>query len=223
LRANPKLADIFSNSPMTQPVSELESLVADGSPTLMHSFVPAQAEMLMGMMEYPFQPGLQLSSFAVVAILDAVRTRVLDWALELEENGVMGEGMTFSSTELTAASHVTNNFTTNIGQMTGSQVQVSSIGSSQAITHGVDASTLVALIDAIAAKAGEMRLPADAHAELLAELETLRAQAASPKPKAGIITECLQSVRRILEGAAGNVLATFGPQIAALLAALASG
>jgi hypothetical protein len=65
-----------------------------------------------------------------------------------------------------------------------------------------------------------MNLTAIAHAELLAELHTLRAQGTSPRPTIGIIRETVESVRRILEGASGNMLATFGPQIAALLGAI---
>jgi len=44
--------------------------------------------------------------------------------------------------------------------------------------------------------------------DLEAEIQTIDAQMSSSKPKAAIITECLGSIRRIIEGAAGSVLAS---------------
>ena len=224
---DPKIAEAISTSPIVEPVSELEALTANKSGTLMRTFSPAQEKSLMDAMEYPFRPGLELSPSSLVAVVDAVRNRVLTWALDLEARGVLGEGMTFSNAEREAAHQVSTSYhyTTNIGSMTGSQLQQHSSGAHQyqATTTGVDAATLVALVEAITANVDQLRLPADARAELLAELETLRAQAASPNPKTGIVREMLESVRRILEGAAGNVLAaTYGPQVAELLSQLAS-
>ncbi|MFC5371411.1 hypothetical protein ACFPIF_02530 [Brevundimonas faecalis] len=48
-------------------------------------------------------------------ILDQVRTRVLDWALELEKAGIMGEGVSFSPVEKERAANV--NIT--VGTMSG--------------------------------------------------------------------------------------------------------
>jgi hypothetical protein len=51
-----------------------------------------------------------ISQTAVAAILDAVRNQILSWSLELERQGILGEGMTFSSAEREkAASAITVN------------------------------------------------------------------------------------------------------------------
>ena len=47
----------------------------------------------------------------------------------------------------------------------------------------------------------------DSVKELSAEVNTLKAQIESPKPKKSIIKETLQSVRSILEGAGATLLA----------------
>jgi hypothetical protein len=52
--------------------------------------------------------------------------------------------------------------------------------------------------------------------QLRADLATLRAQHESPSPKRGIIRESLSSVRRILEGAASELLAAHTPEVIAL-------
>ena len=43
-------------------------------------------------------------------------------------------------------------------------------------------------------------------AEIRADLDTLNAQASSPKPRPGIVMEWLRSLRNVLEEATGNVL-----------------
>lgn len=53
----------------------------------------------------------------------------------------------------------------------------------------------------------ELSLDKDSTNELKSELGTIEAQTKSPKPKINIIKESLLSIRTILEGIAGNVLA----------------
>jgi len=60
----------------------------------------------------------------IVGIIETVKTIILNWALKLEEDGILGQGMTFSSKEQekatsSPASHVTN-FYGPVGQ---SQIQ----------------------------------------------------------------------------------------------------
>ena len=55
---------------------------------------------------------------------------------------------------------------------------------------------------------------------LLADIDTIKAQNLSPAPKKSIIRECLTSIKTTLEGAAGNVLASYVPIVAALMAGL---
>ena len=61
---------------------------------------------------------------------------------------------------------------------------------------------------------------AQADSAFHAELDTLRAQATSSKPKAGIIRESLTTVRHIIEAGAAHLLVTHGPQITALLSTI---
>jgi len=217
---DPKFGEIWSASPMPQPISELEALaIVEGN--LIRPYPPKQAEMIRSTLGLPFQPGLEISKAALSAIVDVVRTRVLNWALELESQGVVGEGMTFSSQEREVAGPVTNNyFTNNIGSMTGSQIQQGTTGSTQSM--GPDAMALVALVDALSSySAKQMELSIDAYAALMAELARLRAEATSKAPKASIIRETLASVRHILESAAAHLMVTHGPEIVALLSAFA--
>ena len=60
----------------------------------------------------------------IAGILDVVRTKMLDWSLQLEADGVIGEGMTFSAEEKQRAqSSITiENFQGILGDVSGSMV-----------------------------------------------------------------------------------------------------
>jgi len=60
----------------------------------------------------------------IASIIDAVRTKVLEWSLQLEADGVIGEGMTFSAEEKQRAqSSITiENFQGILGDVSGSVV-----------------------------------------------------------------------------------------------------
>jgi len=51
------------------------------------------------MPEDPFQPALFVGANSVYGILGTVRNTVLEWALRLEHEGIVGEGLSFSAEE----------------------------------------------------------------------------------------------------------------------------
>ena len=57
------------------------------------------------------------------------------------------------------------------------------------------------------AQAADLDLPAAAAEELAAEIDTIKAQIRSPRPKHHIIRESLRCIRAILESASGGVAA----------------
>jgi hypothetical protein len=88
----------FSETPFAQPVNQIHRLIEKvKNPYLDGSVIPEEWAIL----EKDF-PGIsrynlvrQMSAASVAAILDAVRDRILDWTLELEKCGILGEGMVF--------------------------------------------------------------------------------------------------------------------------------
>lgn len=73
-------------------------------------------------MDIPLEPTLLVGNSVLHGILDHVRNAVLDWALDLESRGIIGDGMSFSSKEKTTASQVTYQITNHIGSMQNSQI-----------------------------------------------------------------------------------------------------
>jgi len=106
-----------------------------------------------------------------------------------------------------------------IGQMVDSQIQQASPAAKQEI--GISETRyeeLKEVIETLNKSIDQLDLKTQQKSDLQAEIQTIDAQMTSSKPKATIITECLSSIRRILEGTAINIIApTLLSQIVALL------
>lgn len=111
----------------------------------------------------------------------------------------------------------TNNMS--IGTMHNSQVQQDAQQSTQHLDQSVQHVDLSAFLEAFSQDIGKVSDPAVAQG-LRADVETIRLQSAAPSPKKSIIKECLHSIRTILEGTAGSVLASYLPAVITLLGAL---
>lgn len=111
-----ELSDAASKMPLRLPISTISDVYneSDGSITLT---VPgAIADFFNKNTDgFPTEYGFHSSKAEMHKIISAVRNRILDWALLLEENGIIGEGIDFTSDEkdMAAKSAVINNFTNN--------------------------------------------------------------------------------------------------------------
>lgn len=97
--------------------------------------------------------------------------------------------MSFSEDEKRAATQATVSIVNNIGVMNNSQLQQHSPHANQTLTIGVDPSALLALAQEIRNSLDALKLDHADPAEIEAELQTLEAQAKSPKPKTSILHE----------------------------------
>ncbi len=97
----------------------------------------------------------------------------------------------------------------NIGSMVNSQIQQG--GPESDLSMVIDYAGLLKIkevLNEIKVSLSELQLDSDTSEELLADISSAIAQIKSSKPKFSIITECLKSIRSILESSAGGVLAT---------------
>ena len=200
-----KMAKDFSRKAIGSTVAELEALIDERNSNkgILTSRYPAEIERQLSSQFLGLIPELVIGPDKIKGILDCVRNIVLDWSLKLEDDGILGEGMSFSENEKQKASHITNiNY---IGQMVGSQLQQ---GSNNNATYRNDIE-----LDFDAVKDLIAIINAEIHSkiidpELKADIATVESQLVSPKPKEGIIRESLKSIRNILEGAAGSLLSS---------------
>lgn len=214
----PEWAEAVSKAKIWQSIPELEKMVQHDSVVRL-SYTPELEQNLMKGMEIPLAPSLALSSVQIHGIVEKVRTRILDWALDLEGRNIIGEGMSFTPQEKQAVQQQHYHF----GDVSGSQIQISSNGSTQtqANTTGTDIEALKGLVQALGVTLADAK--GDAADELRAELAMLKAQADSPKPKWEIIKATARSIKAVAEGAAGGLIAGLAqPHMATLLALAAA-
>jgi len=116
---------ILNKIPVSQKVSELESLLKEDGKTLKCDYRPEVESMIRKITSSDLHFTLQTGKAAIEGILDCVRNKILDWAITLEERGIPGEGMTFLKQERAGAGttniHIAN-FQGNIGNIANSAV-----------------------------------------------------------------------------------------------------
>lgn len=124
-----KLAEILSTRKIGQPVSELDSLANEHKEdTLQVPFNQETKNQIISLMNIPLEPSLLVPRTEIVGILDAIRNEILNWSLDLESRGILGDGMSFTKEEKIAASKITYQVTNNIQNMNNSQFQQDSAG-----------------------------------------------------------------------------------------------
>lgn len=214
------MAEPLSEFALRQPIPELLQL-AQSTTGLYSHFPPDIEHTLMRMMQVAMRPALRFSPVQVQGVIEIVRSRILEWALDLESRGILGEGMTFTHQEKKAVQEQHYHF----GDVSGSQIQIGSNSStqSQANNIGHDVEALRGLIAALESALSHNNAIGEAADELRAELATLKAQAASPKPKWEVIEATARSLKTIAEGAMGNILGELAkPHLSTLFTLAAS-
>jgi len=200
-----KDAERISTRACTQSVAEIQNLLEDREGSLAMPFNPETERVIQKAIGEDLRVLAFVSPAALAGILDTARTTVLNWTLELEQKGVLGEGLSFSEKERTAAAQVPSITNLFVGPVQSPQIQQASPQAVQiALAPQIDLDQLRNFLASLKESSDQLRLSSQQAAELSADTATIESQVASPSPKSSILRECLQSIRRLLEGAAGS-------------------
>ncbi|MGY3036329.1 hypothetical protein ACVIIV_005499 [Bradyrhizobium sp. USDA 4354] len=206
---DPKMMEAISSREIGQKISELEDLLTDKSETTLQ--IPFSADIIAQLnrganVQLP-KMSLLVGRSTVVGIVDAVRNKILDWAIELEKSGIMGSEASFSSDEQARAQqpnvtmHIGSigNFVGNLGVGNSSgDIAVGAIDSKQV-------SDLVAQIKKHENDLVEVGASSQALKDVLARLdEALNEQ----QPRQGVLRSLLQDLRAIVASSAGNLVSS---------------
>lgn len=205
-----ELANIFSEMPINLPIIEIEKFAYGEGQELQCSFATDIEISLMKIMgTKQFKPHLIIGKTKFIGILDAVRNKILDWALELEQQGILGAGMSFSPEEKKLAHQTTYQITNHIGNMHNSQIQQDSAGATQSLTiTETNTNELTNFVEELKQALANFQLAQDKIVDLQEAIAMLEIQANSAKPNNLIIRESGRTVRNILEGMTGSVIAS---------------
>jgi len=200
-----EMQDILSKRNCGQSVAEIESLLEkDSQGFLTMRYSNDITLKLMNAIDFDSPPVLLVPEVRLHGIIDSVRTTVLDWALKLEEQGIIGKDLTFSEKEQKAAATVVFN----IESMLNSQIQSGTTLSTQVQEIEFSSESVKEIISELSDIISNLQLDSNQEAELQSEISTIEAQLKSPKTKFTIVRESLGSIQRILEGAAGGAIAS---------------
>ena len=109
---------------------------------------------------------------------------------------------------------ISQNITTFYGPVGQAQVQQATNSSNQSIENcKVNYEELFNILDIIKKNMEQFEISKGIKGELSSEIATIEAQAKTPKPKNSIISESLNTIRKILEGAGGHIAAQLILQI----------
>jgi hypothetical protein len=159
-------------------------------------------------LDAPLQPTRHVSRSAVNGIIDAVRNMVLDWCLQLEKDGILGEGLVFSAKEKEVAAH--SNYTINYNApVTHSQIQQGSPQATQAMhVSEMDKKAIADFIGTLKEHVSELKLDSTRDEQLRAKVREIETEAAAPNPNRNALHESLRTIRNLLEGCAGSLIAS---------------
>lgn len=205
---------LFSKRRFNTSLGEVEHEFLDMCNAKSHSchlsYPSAVEKMLMDRMgDLPMQPSLCISSSQFKKILDAVRKIILEWTLKLEADGIVGDGMSFSKKETERAQAITYHIENYIqGNVQDSQFQIKSKNSPQSKTAGCDIASVLTLIQALRDAIDIVGVDNQGKQKMKSEISSLEEQIKLPAPQKTVLLESISSIKRILEGAGGNLIAS---------------
>ena len=111
-----RASDVFNRMSLGLPIAAISDAYSDSDGSVAFTVPGALTELLNKSDSYLQTNYTFTSSKAELRkIISAVRNRILDWSILLEENGIVGEGLRFTEDEVKTArkSQIINNYTNN--------------------------------------------------------------------------------------------------------------
>ncbi len=161
------------------------------------------------LLEIPTEVRLNISESQVVNIIESAKNILLEWSLKLEKDGIRGNDYIFSEEEVKIATD--NRYTVNyfMGNVTNSQIQQDTSGSLQSYSNiSIDVAKAKSIMELLANNITALNLDDNLKEMLALQIKAVNAELASAQPKNNIIIESLCSIRNILEGIAGSLIAS---------------
>lgn len=125
-----EIPELICNIEIRDPIESLLHLVRNhkpGDPSPVYPLTPQQTAFLLRHQDGMYlEPVRTLSINKIASVIDAVRTTILEWSLQLEAEGILGENLTFTDEEKSRAASSTHisigNFQGILGNVEGSAV-----------------------------------------------------------------------------------------------------
>lgn len=205
---NAELENQITTHQLSEPISQLQ-LLSSGEESPRLSFQGEIRNMLSDSIGMQTDFNLRLDRSELIRILDICRNIILDWSLRLEEDGIMGEGMTFSEKEKQTATkegYTINNF---YGSNSNYQIQQDNQSALQTMNNqstGLNINEITTLLSQIQNSIGQAGLDDDSKTEVQEQLNQIEQQLEANTPDKGIVKNLFESVKgKLIESGSGFV------------------
>lgn len=204
-----KIYDYICKQKISNSISELEEMIKNETDILHIEFKPDINNMISEVTGFNTIYTLFISRTNIQSICDAVRNNILYWALKLEEEGIEGRGMMFNNYEKEKAKELGSTINYFYGDIYQSQIQQNSTLSKQNISFDSKYKEKVAnLLNMLKANYKSIELDGEqinAIESNISELEEIVENDNYEKDK---LSKVLNSLKNILEGAGGSIVAS---------------
>ena len=198
----------YSSAPLGQAIGPLEAGLRETKPKSFHAFSlsPERKNHIINMLEVDMDIALFLNKTMLDNIVELVRNILLDWTLEMEKSGIIGDGMSFKKEEKSQATQITQYFSAhNIG-FAGNAQDRSEVTTIQNI-HSNELN-LSAVYNIIQQAEQEIhRLPKEMQVEVGKSLSEINVEIKKEHPNHSKVRILLSSLKNICEGTVGNLAA----------------
>lgn len=129
-----EIENMFSTTPLADSIPSLLALVENNDPYLTKTLNGQLTIALSSLFKFSTEYRLFISFNSIKNVVEQVKNGILDWALTLEENQVLGEGLSFTTEEKRIAQenpNITNYICNFYGNVTDLQFQQGTSKSSQ--------------------------------------------------------------------------------------------
>jgi hypothetical protein len=187
-------------------IAGIEKFASSKSSSLLSQFPPSILEFLSENLGVPVaRAGAEVSVASVVAILDSVRTAILDWSIAMEKAGVHGEGLSFSAVEQQKAQTASTVFHINsIGTFTGNLGVGNTSGDITSAPLNIEkVKTLVSQVKSNASSLVNEGVSEDALMQCISSLEQIL-----KKPNQGLLKKGLEALQTAVLKATGGLVST---------------
>lgn len=197
----------FSQVYMWDPIAAFENIPqkAKGG-TATYPFNPTKLEILSKATNSDIaRAGVDIPHGALFAVLDVVRTLVLEWAIELEKAGVIGEGMSFSNEDkkIAKASESVTMHIGSIGTFTGNLGVGNASGDIS--SSQIDVEQVKNLVSQIKSRSRDLVAEGVNAADLTAALKVIEQNITAKTP--GPLRQGLGELQKVVAKATGGLIA----------------
>lgn len=205
---NEDIAKIVTSQKIGQQISEIQALIQGDHNNLVILLPQGVQNLLFKSTGTTTEYQLSFSKSQLEKIKDTVKNIIFDWALKLEEDGIMGSGLSFNEKEKQEA--IKHNYSINHfhGNASGIQIQQDISNSTQSINAPLDTTQISDFIVKLKESLTETGLSTAQQNVIETEIETIENEINSVQPVATNLQKSINSIKTTLEGAGGNLIAS---------------